>query len=156
MGRAQKKANFDRQHKKQANLDFHSQTNSISIPHIKPCYFRPQHWNQVSFDVTTQKPSQFRPLHRNQVSFDPPHWNWANLDHPHKNEVTQLPSLKTSHFRPAHKKIKVISIPTVRPSQRRSPDTESESISTIHTKSKSIPTPALNWSQFWCPTLKWS
>ena len=92
------------------------------------------------------KPSHFRTAHKNQVIFDHPHKNQVNFD-THTTRLfltrsqkisqlrppTQEPSqsiltLKTSHFRPAHKnkvnfdphtKAKSISIHTLRPSHFR-------------------------------------
>ena len=40
------------------------------------------------------KPSDVRPAYKNQVNFD-------NFNHPHKNLSHSLPTLKTSHLRPA-------------------------------------------------------
>ena len=120
--------------KKRVNFDPDTKTKSFSTPTLKPNKFRSLHWNQVKFD---------RP-HWNRVNFDHPHKNQVSFDvytitkrfaariqtksiRPPKQNPSQSITLKTCQFRPVHSistprtKHKSISIPTLKPSQIRSP-----------------------------------
>ena len=145
----------------------HTETISISSLHWNIFKFHPPRWNQFNFDYP----------HQNQVNFDAHikmKWFTVHLQKTNKLRLPILkpsqliPTLKESHFRPAHEACqlwpphenKSTSIPTPKPSQFRSlhqnqvnfdPPRESQVNFAPNTDVKSLSIPTLTQVNFDAP-----
>ena len=128
--------NFDQAHKNQVNFDAHTKTKSFPARTQKSSQFRPP----------TQKSSQFRSLLWNQVNFDLPHWNQVKFDYPHNNQVIfDAPTTAKSFSDRTQNQIIFVH---PHKNQVNRPPYSKHVIFALHTKTKSISTPARRPSQF--------
>ena len=81
---------------------------SSSTPHAEIMSSSTTHVKTKSISMLTLKPSDFRPPYKNSFNFNH-----------HTKPSQSIPTLKTTHFRPA-RKTKSISIPSLKLSQFRS------------------------------------
>ena len=97
----------------------------FSIPHIKPNWFRPQHWSQANFDPHSKNNSILHaPRHENQLNFDPdskpsnfspPHKKRANYDPYTEIKSTPITHNEIQSTSTTHTTTKSISMPTLEP-----------------------------------------